>query len=74
MNIELPEDSPALTLKLADFLNTTPGGYVIDAVMDAEGMGVLHPLLQEMMFGNATPQEVGDQYEEWVENNDSGRN
>jgi raffinose/stachyose/melibiose transport system substrate-binding protein len=74
VNIELPADSPELTLKLADFLNSTPGGYVIDAVMDAEGMGVLHPLLQEMMFGNVTPQEVGDQYEEWVENNDSGRN
>ncbi|HKK47754.1 MAG TPA: extracellular solute-binding protein [Alkalispirochaeta sp.] len=73
VDIELPDDSPELTLKLADFLNSTPGGYVIDAVMDAEGMGVLHPLLQEMMFGNVTPQEVGNRYEEWVENNDSGR-
>lgn len=73
VDIELPADSPVLTLKLADFLNSTPGGYVIDAVMDAEGMGVLHPLLQEMMFGNVTPQEVGDRYEEWVANNDSGR-
>ncbi len=73
VDIELPADSPVLTLKLADFLNSTPGGYVIDAVMDAEGMGVLHPLLQEMMFGNVTPQEVGDRYEEWVEENDTGR-
>lgn len=73
VKIDLPETSPALTLKLADFLVSTPGGYVIDAVMDAEGMGLLHPLLQEMMFGNLTPQEVGDQYEAWVAANDSGR-
>lgn len=74
VKIDLPEDSPMLTLKLADFLTSTPGGYVVDAVMDAEGMGVLHPLLQEMMFGNVTPQEVGDRYEAWVAANDSGRN
>jgi raffinose/stachyose/melibiose transport system substrate-binding protein len=74
VKIDLPADSPVLTLKLADFLNSTPGGYVVDAVMDAEGMGVLHPLLQEMMFGNVTPQQVGDRYEAWVAANDSGRN
>lgn len=74
VQIELPDDSPVLTRKLNAFLGSTPGGYVIDAVMDAEGMGVLHPLLQEMMFGNVTPQEVGDRYEEWVAANDSSRN
>lgn len=73
VKIDLPADSPVLTVKLSEFLNSTPGGYVIDAVMDAEGMGVLHPLLQEMMFGNVTPQEVGDRYEEWVAANDSSR-
>jgi raffinose/stachyose/melibiose transport system substrate-binding protein len=73
VKIDLPDDSPVLTLKLADFLGRTPGGYVVDAIMDAEGMGVLHPLLQEMMFDNVTPQEVGDRYEEWVAANDSGR-
>ncbi len=36
-------------------------------------MGVLHPLLQEMMFGRKTPQQVGDEYEAWVKANDSGR-
>ena len=73
VQIDLPETSPPLTLKLADFINSTPGGYVVDAVMDAEGMGVLHPLLQEMMFGDVSPQQVGDRYEEWVAANDSGR-
>jgi hypothetical protein len=26
------------------------------------------------MFGNVTPQQVGDRYEAWVAANDSGRN
>ena len=74
VRIDLPPDSPVLTLKLADFLGSTPGGYVIDAVMDAEGMGVLHPALQEMMFDVLTPQEVAERYEAWVAANDSSRN
>ena len=74
VRIDLPDDSPVLTLKLAEFVGSTPGGYVIDAVMDAEGMGVLHPALQEMMFGALTPQEVAERYETWVAANDSSRN
>ena len=66
-------DAPLLTRKLSEFLSTTPGGYVVDAIMDAEGMGVLHPAIQEMMFGVLTPQEVAEQYETWVAANDSGR-
>ncbi len=66
-------DAPLLTRKLSDFLGTTPGGYVIDAVLDAEGMGVLHPALQEMMFGRLTPRQVAQRYEDWVEANDTGR-
>ncbi|MEE8440193.1 MAG: extracellular solute-binding protein [Spirochaetia bacterium] len=73
VKITMPSDVPPLLSQLADFLNRTPGGYVIDAVMDAEGMGTLHPLLQEMMFGNKTPSEVGAEYETWVAANDSSR-
>lgn len=74
VKVPLPSDSPQLLLKLADFLNSTPGGYVIDAVMDGEGMGAnLHPGLQEMMFGNKTPEQVGAEYEAWVAANDSSR-
>ena len=73
VKIELPADIPPLLNKLVAFLNVTPGGYVIDAVMDAEGMGTLHPALQEMMFGNMTPAEVGAEYEAWVAANDSSR-
>lgn len=74
VRIPLPEDSPALLVKLSEFLNNTPGGYVIDGVMDAEGMGVLHPGIQEMMFGNLTAEQVAQRYEEWVAQNDSSRN
>jgi raffinose/stachyose/melibiose transport system substrate-binding protein len=73
VKIDMPADTPPLLTKLADFLNATPGGYVIDAVMDAEGMGTLHPLLQEMMFGNKTTAQVGAEYEAWVAANDSSR-
>jgi raffinose/stachyose/melibiose transport system substrate-binding protein len=66
-------DLDIMVKKLMDFVNVTPGGYVVDSVMDADGMGVLHPLLQEMMFGRKTPQQVGDEYEAWVKANDTGR-
>ncbi len=58
---------------LFNLLNATPGGYVIDGVMDAAGMGLLHPAIQEMIFGNMTPEQVAADYEAWVAANDSGR-
>ncbi len=67
------DDTPLLQRKLSEFLNSVQGGYVIDAVMDAEGMGVLHSSLQEMMFGNITPEQAAQEYEEWVSENDSSR-
>ncbi|MBN2626669.1 MAG: extracellular solute-binding protein, partial [Spirochaetales bacterium] len=67
-------DIDPLLAKLVDFLNTKPAGYVIDAVIDAEGMSILHPDLQEMMFGNMTAQTVADNFEKWVAANDSTRN
>jgi len=73
VKIDLPDDIPPMLSQLALFLNNTPGGYVIDGVMDAEGMGVLHPAIQEMMFGNKTPQQVAEEYEQWVASNDSSR-
>ncbi len=59
--------------KLIKFVAETPAGYVIDAVMDAEGMGVLHPAIQEMMMGKKTPQQVAEEYEAWVAANDTSR-
>lgn len=66
-------EQDVLLAKLVEFLNTKPAGYVIDAVVDGEGMSVLHPALQEMMFGNKTPQQVADEFEAWVAANDSTR-
>lgn len=67
-------DLDPLFQKLDEFINNTPGGFVIDGVMDAEGMGgSLHPLIQQVIFGDITPQEAGEAYEEWVAANDSNR-
>ncbi|MEM9424869.1 MAG: carbohydrate ABC transporter substrate-binding protein, partial [Spirochaetota bacterium] len=62
-----------LTQKQIAFETSVPMGYVIDNMMDGEGMGILHPLIQEMMFGTKTAEEVAATYEEWVSENDSGR-
>ena len=48
-------------------------GSEIDAVMDAEGMSVLHAGLQEMIMGAKTPEQVAQEYEDWVAANDSNR-
>jgi raffinose/stachyose/melibiose transport system substrate-binding protein len=72
-NLPVAGDADEMLKKLVDFLATTPAGYVIDAVMDGEGMGTLHPLLIEMMMGNKTVADVGAEYEEWVAANDTGR-
>ena len=59
--------------KQFDFQSKIAMGYVIDNAMDGEGMGILHPGIQEMMFGTKTPVEVAKEYETWVAANDSGR-
>ncbi len=66
-------DLPGLQLMYAQFQQDHPMGYVIDAKMDAEGMGTLNPDIQAMMFGNISPQEVAKRYEDWVAANDSNR-
>jgi raffinose/stachyose/melibiose transport system substrate-binding protein len=62
-----------LVIKLADFLNSHPYGWVIDSKMDGAGMNVLQPAIQEMMFGKKTPQQVANEYEAWVQKNDTNR-
>jgi raffinose/stachyose/melibiose transport system substrate-binding protein len=62
-----------LVVKLNEFIGKTPYGWVIDSKMDGTGMQVLHPAIQEMMFGKKTPQEVADTYEAWVAANDTAR-
>jgi raffinose/stachyose/melibiose transport system substrate-binding protein len=68
-----PGNLDVMVKKLIKFVADTPAGYVIDAKMDAEGMGVLHPAIQEMILGKRTPQQVAQEYEAWVAANDSNR-
>jgi len=72
-NLPVPEDMDVMVKKLVNFVAQTPAGYVIDAKMDAEGMNVLQPALQEMVLGKKTPQQVAEEYEAWVSANDSNR-
>lgn len=66
-------DMPKLQKAYAEFSINHPMGYIIDAKMDPEGMGVLNPDIQAMMFGQLTPQQVAERYEAWVAENDSNR-
>lgn len=66
-------DIPGLQQQYAEFSTSQPMGYVIDAKMDPEGMGLLNPDIQAMMFGQLTPWEVAERYEAWVAENDSNR-
>jgi len=72
-NLPANDDLDILVKRLNTFIAETPSGYVIDAVMDAEGMAVLHAGLQEMILGSKTPEQVGEEYEAWVAANDSNR-
>ena len=72
---KLPADDSLdpMIKKLAAFIAETPAGYVIDAKMDGEGMGVLQAGIQEMILGAKTAEDVAKEYEEWVVANDSNR-
>jgi len=71
--LPMQEDLDPMIKKLAEFVSTTPAGYVLDSVLDAEGMGVLQPAIQEMILGAKTPEQVAKEYEAWVAANDSNR-
>ena len=62
-----------LTQKYINLVNSTSKSYVIDAIMNPEGMGVLNPAVQAMMLGEKTSQEAADDYEDWVAKKDSNR-
>jgi len=72
-NLPVSDDMDVLIKRLNEFVASTPSGYVIDAVMDAEGMAGLHAGLQEMILGKKTPEQVAQEYEAWVAENDSAR-
>ncbi|RKX76712.1 MAG: carbohydrate ABC transporter substrate-binding protein [Spirochaetes bacterium] len=72
-NLEVPADTDILVKRLTEFTSNVPAGYVLDAKLSQEGMGVLQPALQEMIFGNKTPQQVAQEYENWVAKNEPTR-
>ncbi len=71
--LPMQEDLDPMIKKLAEFVASTPTGYVLDSVLDGEGMGVLQPAIQEMILGAKTPEQVAKEYEAWVAANDSNR-
>lgn len=72
-NLPVPDDADPMVRKLSNFIANTPAGYVIDARLSQESMGTLHPLLQELIFGNVTSQEVGERFEQWIAENEETR-
>lgn len=72
-NLPANDDLDVLIKQLNAFVASTPSGWVIDAVMDSEGMAGLHAGLQEMILGKKTPEQVAQEYEAWVAENDSAR-
>jgi raffinose/stachyose/melibiose transport system substrate-binding protein len=67
-------DLDQLSRQYIDLINSQSMGYVIDAVMDDEGVNkLLNPGIQEVMMGEKTPAQLAAEYEDWVAANDSNR-
>jgi raffinose/stachyose/melibiose transport system substrate-binding protein len=67
-------DLDHLTKQYMDLIGGQSMGYVIDAVMDGEGVNnLLNPGIQAVMMGSKTPQQLAAEYEAWVAANDSNR-
>lgn len=66
-NLDTPQDADPMIQKLIEYAGSAPMGYVLDSVLGAEPIGVFNVNLQEMMFGQKTPQQVADELEAMVE-------
>ncbi|MDR1986149.1 MAG: extracellular solute-binding protein [Treponema sp.] len=67
-------DIDNLNRQYIDLINSQSMGYVIDAVMDGEGVNnLLNPGIQAVMMGAKTPAQLAAEYEAWVAANDSNR-
>ncbi|MDR2807536.1 MAG: extracellular solute-binding protein [Spirochaetaceae bacterium] len=63
-----------LNAQYIELINAQSMGYVIDAVMDGEGVNnILNPGIQAVMIGDKTPARLAQEYETWVAANDSNR-
>jgi raffinose/stachyose/melibiose transport system substrate-binding protein len=67
-------DVDNLNKQYIELTNSQSMGYVIDAVMDGEGVNnLLNPGIQAVMMGSKTPAQLAGEYEAWVAANDSNR-
>jgi raffinose/stachyose/melibiose transport system substrate-binding protein len=67
-------DLDKLNQQYINLINSQSMGYVIDAVMDGEGVNnLLNPGIQAVMMGAKTPAQLAAEYEAWVAANDSNR-
>jgi raffinose/stachyose/melibiose transport system substrate-binding protein len=67
-------DVDKLNRMYIELINNQSMGYVIDAVMDGEGVNnLLNPGIQAVMIGDKTPAQLAAEYEAWVAANDSNR-
>ncbi|AEF84862.1 putative bacterial extracellular solute-binding protein [Treponema primitia ZAS-2] len=67
-------DLDSLNRQYIQLTNSQTMGYVIDAVMDGEGVNnLLNPGIQAVMMGSKTPAQLAAEYEAWVAANDSNR-
>ena len=63
-----------LNRQYIELINNQSMGYVIDAVMDGEGVNnLLNPGIQAVMMGSKTSAQLAAEYEAWVAANDSNR-
>jgi len=63
-----------LNRQYIELTNSQSMGYVIDAVMDGEGVNnLLNPGIQAVMMGSKTSAQLAAEYEAWVAANDSNR-
>lgn len=70
---DLPADTDPLVVKLADLISNTTVTYVLDDQMDAEGIDTVNSALQELILGEANPEQIANDYETWVSENEPSR-
>ncbi|MDR2150782.1 MAG: extracellular solute-binding protein [Spirochaetaceae bacterium] len=64
----------SLNAQYIELINSQSMGYIIDAVMDGEGVNnILNPGIQAVMIGDKTPAALASEYEAWVASYDSNR-
>jgi len=67
-------DLDHLNRQYIELISSQSMGYVIDAVMDGEGVNnLLNPGIQAVMMGSKTSTQLASEYEAWVAANDSNR-